>query len=230
MAIEINYGTGRRKTSAARVFLEARHRRNRRQRPAARRVLRPRDGAHDRAPAAHGRRRRGQVRHARHRARRRHDGPSRARFVTASRARSWTTTRRLRKPLRKAGSSRATRAKSSARRSVCARRAGARSSRSANLAPARVAEVLRSRSDDHRVGGSSSGRTSDSDSENLGSNPSPPATLARSANRAHLGRACRRAARRRPIARRFPTVTTPGIWLKRVSSSTGSRSAGRARR
>src|SRR5690348_16627885 len=58
------------------------------------------------------------------------------------------------------------RVKSSVRRSASARLAAARSSRSANL-------HLRFQP----LGGSSSGRTADSDSANLGSNPSPPAKL-----------------------------------------------------
>ena len=49
-----NYGTGRRKTSTARVYLRPGNGKITRQRPPARRVLRPRDRAHDRAPAARG--------------------------------------------------------------------------------------------------------------------------------------------------------------------------------
>ena len=91
--------------------------------------------------------------------------------------RSWTTTRACARLCVRPGSSRAMRARSSARRSVCARRAGGRSTRSAScrLPGRRCNGARRSASvaDRSWIGGSSSGRTSDSDSENLGSNPSP---------------------------------------------------------
>ena len=51
-ATPTNYGTGRRKTATARVYLQARQGQDHGQRPSARRVLRPRDRPHDRAPAA----------------------------------------------------------------------------------------------------------------------------------------------------------------------------------
>src|SRR5580700_7581409 len=78
------------------------------------------------------------------------------------------------------------RAKWSARRSDAARPAADPSTRSVELATPRAWARGVVRFDIPPLGGSSSGRTTDSDSVYLGSNPSPPAKLKRPAPRAGL--------------------------------------------
>ena len=82
-----NYGTGRRKTSTARVHMRPGTGKITHQRPHHRRVLRSRDLAHDRAPAARDRAGRRPVRHRRERATAAASPARPAPSVTASRAR-----------------------------------------------------------------------------------------------------------------------------------------------
>jgi hypothetical protein len=96
----------------------------------------------------------------------------------------------------------------------CARRAVRLSSRSASAAVGLGLTPT--------VGGSSSGRTSDSDSENPGSNPGPPAISSFAAVLTPPGAPLRAA--RRPVGARTARPSRPGIWLKRVPSRPDSRS------
>ena len=159
MPANTNYGTGRRKTSTARVHLRPGTGKIRINDRTIEEFFGRQTCPHDRAPAARDgadgrplRRRSERCRRRQHRPGRRdpprpHARADGLRRVAAQAVAQWPV------------SSRAMRAKSSARRSACARPVAARSSRSVNS-----------------LGGSSSGRTTDSDSVNLGSNPSPPAT------------------------------------------------------
>jgi hypothetical protein len=155
-----HYGTGRRKTATARVFL----------RPGTGNIMvnqRPLNEYFGRETScmvvvsgAGSGRSEGKVRCLRHRQGRRHHrsgrrDPSRY-HPGADRIRR----KPARPPCAKLASSPATPARWSARKSACAKPAAPPNTPSAK----------------HILGGSSSGRTTDSDSVNLGSNPSPPAT------------------------------------------------------
>ena len=147
MALNTNYGTGRRKTSTARVYIKA-----------GTGLITVNERSLDEFFA-------------------RETGRMIVRqpvkpvlFATASPAHSSNTMSRCVRPCVRLVSSPAMRVRSSVRKSVVARLAADRSTPSVNHAdPVASAIGLLAAS-----GGSSSGRTTDSDSVNLGSNPSPP--------------------------------------------------------
>ena len=139
---------------------------NHHQPPPYRHLLRPRNGTHDRTPADRDDRNVRPVRYPGHGSRRGRQRSGGAPSGTESRGHSSATTRagalRFGAPV----SSPAMPARSNARKSDCTRPASGPNTPSG--------------SSTYRTGGSSNGRTADSDSASLGSNPSPPAKHRRS--------------------------------------------------